>query len=91
MIKYYKRFKTQFFMKKVMSIIAVAVVATFVACGPSKEEQAKLEESAKRQADSIAKALEASLSTAVSEAAATVDSAAAATTETTAPATEEKH
>jgi hypothetical protein len=77
------------FMKKVLSILAVALVATFVACGPSAEEKAKAEEAAKRTADSIAKALEASLSTAVSEAAATVDSA-AATTETTAPATEEK-
>ena len=78
------------FMKKVLSILAVALVATFVACGPSAEEKAKAEEAAKRTADSIAKALEASLSSAVNEAAATVDSAAAATTETTAPATEEK-
>jgi hypothetical protein len=29
-------------MKKVLSIIAVAVVATFVACGPSAEEKAKM-------------------------------------------------
>ncbi len=76
------------FMKKVMSILAVALVATFIACGPSAEEKAKAEEAAKMAADSIAKALEASLSSAVSEAAATVDSA-AATTETAA-ATEEK-
>ncbi|MBP7809351.1 MAG: hypothetical protein KA163_08665 [Bacteroidia bacterium] len=72
-------------MKKVLSILAVALVATFVACGPSAEEKAKAEEAAKLTADSIAKALEASLSSAVSEAAATVDSA-AATTETVAPA-----
>ena len=76
-------------MKKVLSILAVALVATFIACGPSAEEKAKAEETAKHQADSIAKALEASLSSAVSEAT-PVDSA-AATTETTAPAEEPKH
>jgi hypothetical protein len=76
------------FMKKVLSILAVALVATFIACGPSAEEKAKAEEAAKRTADSIAKALEASLSSAVSEAAA-VDTTAAAT-ETTAPAEEAK-
>jgi outer membrane murein-binding lipoprotein Lpp len=41
-------------MKKVLSIIAVAVVATFVACGPSAEEKAKMEERAKFVQDSIA-------------------------------------
>jgi len=76
-------------MKKVFSIIAVAAVATLVACGPSAEEKAKAEEAAKATADSIAKALEASLNTAVEEAAATVDSAAAATTE--APKEEAHH
>lgn len=78
-------------MKKVLSILAVALVATFVACGPSAEEKAKLEENAKRQADSIAKALEASLSSAVSEATTEDTTAAAATTETTAPAEEASH
>lgn len=73
-------------MKKVLSIIAVALFATMVSCGPSAEEKAKAEEAAKATADSIAKALEASLNTAVEAAAATVDSA-AATTEA-APATE---
>jgi len=81
--------KTQKIMKKVFSIIAVAAVATLVACGPSAEEKAKAEEAAKATADSIAKALEASLNTAVEEAAATVDSAAAATTE--APKEEAHH
>ena len=76
-------------MKKVFSIIAVAVVATaFVACGPSAEEKAKMEENAKRTADSIANAISTSMSEATAETA-PVDSAAAATT--TAPATEEKH
>jgi hypothetical protein len=83
-------FKT-LIMKKVLFIAVVALATTFVACGPSAEEKAKLEENAKRQADSIAKALEASLSSAVNEAAATTDSTAAATTETAAPAEAEKH
>ena len=73
-------------MKKVLSILAVALVATFVACGPSAEEKAKLEADATRVADSLKAALEASINTAVSDAATTVDSAAAVTTETTAPA-----
>ncbi len=39
-------------MKKVLSIVAVAAIsATFVACGPSKEE---IEAAEKRKADSIA-------------------------------------
>lgn len=77
-------------MKKVFSIIAVAVVAaSFVACGPSAEEKAKMEENAKRTADSIANAISASMTEPAAEAA-PVDSAAAATA-TTAPAAEEKH
>lgn len=79
-------FKTKI-MKKVLSILAVALVVTFVACGPSAEEKAKAEEAAKMTADSIAKALEASLSSAVNEAVTTIDSAATATT---AAAAEEK-
>jgi hypothetical protein len=74
-------------MKKVFSIIAVAVLATtFVACGPSAEEKAKLEENAKRTADSIANAISASMTEATAEPAA--DST-AAPTETMAP--EAKH
>jgi hypothetical protein len=76
-------------MKKVLSILAVALVATFVACGPSAEEKAKIEENAKRTADSLAKAIEESLSSAVSEAT-TVDTT-VAPAETTAPAEEAKH
>ncbi len=72
-------------MKKVFSIIAVAVVATFVACGPSAEEKAKMEERAKQIQDSIAASISESMQTA--EPAAT-DSTAAATTETAAPAAE---
>ena len=70
-------------MKKVFSIIAVAVVATFVACGPSAEEKAKLEERAKQIQDSIS----ASISESMQSTEATADSTAhAATTETAAPA-----
>lgn len=70
-------------MKKVFSIIAVAVVATFVACGPSAEEKAKLEERAKQILDSIS----ASISESMQSTEATADSTApAATTETAAPA-----
>ena len=74
-------------MKKVLSILAVALVATFVACGPSAEEKAKIEADATRIADSLKVAMEA-IMTAPAEA--VVDSA-AATTETTAPAEEAKH
>lgn len=71
-------------MKKVFSIVAVALVAaSFVACGPSAEEKAKMEERAKFIADSAAKAIEASMAAPAEEA--TTDTT-AATTE--APATE---
>lgn len=46
--------KLKFKMKKVLSIVAVAAIsATFVACGPSKEE---IEAAEKKKADSIAAA-----------------------------------
>ncbi|WP_317899208.1 hypothetical protein [Aurantibacillus circumpalustris] len=63
-------------MKKVLSIIAVAVVATFVACGPSAEEKAKMEERAKFIQDSIAASISESMQ------------APEATADTTAPAVE---
>lgn len=71
-------------MKKVFSIIAVAVVATFVACGPSAEEKAKMEERAKFIQDSIAASISESMQTA--EPAADSTAAAAPATETAAPA-----
>lgn len=75
-------------MKKVLSIIAVAIFATsFVACGPSAEEKAKMEEAAKHTADSISQALSASLEGAMNEATATADSAAAVATDAAATAT----
>lgn len=74
-------------MKKVLLILAVALVATFVACGPSAEEKAKIEADATRIADSLKAAMEA-IMTAPDVTA--VDTAAVAT-ETTAPAEEAKH
>jgi len=73
-------------MKKVFSIVAVALVAaSFVACGPSAEEKKALEERAKQIQDSINAAIEASLqATTPTE---TPDSLKAAET-TTAPAVE---
>ncbi|HEY1054609.1 MAG TPA: hypothetical protein VGE24_05720 [Emticicia sp.] len=69
-------------MKKVMSIIAVALfTATFVSCGPSAEEKAKMEERAKIVADSIANAITNSMN------AATTETVAPADTTTAAPAT----
>lgn len=73
-------------MKKVFSIIAVAVVATFVACGPSAEEKAKMEENAKRIQDSITAAINASMNaaTAASDSVAAAAAAAAANAVSTA-------
>ena len=77
-------------MKKVFSIIAVAAVlaTSFVSCGPSAEEKAKMEERAKFMQDSIAAAINTSMEAASTEVA--PDTAAVAT-ETAAPATEAHH
>ena len=76
-------------MKKVLSIIALSALATsmFVACGPSEAEKKKMEEDAKRIADSLATAIQNSISAAVDTAAKATDTTAAAAA---APATEEK-
>ena len=50
-------------MKKVFSVIAVAALAAFVACGPSAEEKAKMEERAKQMQDSIAASISESMQT----------------------------
>jgi hypothetical protein len=76
-------------MKKVFSILAVAVVATFVACGPSAEEKAKMEERAKQIQDSISASISESMQS--NEAATDSSAAAPATTATTAPAAEAGH
>jgi hypothetical protein len=72
-------------MTKVFSIIAVAFLATtFVACGPSAEEKAKMEERAKQMQDSISASITESMQN--NETATDSTAAAPATTETTAPA-----
>jgi hypothetical protein len=72
-------------MKKVFSIIAVAALATsFVACGPSADEKAKMEAEAQSKADSAARVAD---SLAKENMEANNDST-AATTETAAATTE---
>ncbi len=73
-------------MKKVFSIIALSALATsmFVACGPSEAEKKKMEEDAKRIADSLANAITSAMNTAMDTTAKAADTAAVA------PATEEK-
>jgi hypothetical protein len=68
-------------MKKVFSIMAVAFTAAmFVACGPSAEDKAKMEEREKQIKDSIAASINQSMETPAT------DSAAAATNTAAAPA-----
>ena len=68
-------------MKKVLSLIAIAGMFAFVACGPSAEEKAKMEHA---KADSIAAAEAANAEMEAAKAQATADSmAAAATADTT--------
>jgi predicted lipoprotein len=84
----YIKTKTFLKMKKVFSIIAVALVATMVSCGPSAEEKAKMEERAKQMQDSIS----ASISASMENTEAVADSTApAAATETVAAPAEEAH
>ena len=71
-------------MKKVLSLLAVAVMLTVVSCGPSAEEKAKIEENAKRIADSIAAAATAAMEAPAE--AAPADTAAAAAPAAEAPA-----
>ncbi len=75
-------------MKKVFSLIAVAIVATMVSCGPSAEDKAKLEERLKFMEDSTKTAIETAMSEATNAATTASDSAAAAATTTV--ATEKK-
>lgn len=75
-------------MKKVLSVLALASTFAFVACGPSAEEKAKMEEDAKRTQDSIANAINQSMTEAAVEPMADSTAAAAATT---APAEEAHH
>lgn len=78
-------------MKKVFSIIAVAVVATsFVACGPSAEDKAKMEARAQEINDSVTESLKANMQSAEVAPANDTTAAATASVETAAPATEVK-
>lgn len=75
-------------MKKVFTLVALASMFTFVACGPSAEEKAKLEEALKQATtDSLFNAASV-LTTAVDSAATTTE--APATEAPATPATEEK-
>ena len=62
-------------MKKVLSIIAIAGMFAFVACGPSAEEKAKMEQA---KQDSIAASEAANAEMEAAKAQATADSMAAA-------------
>ncbi len=81
-------------MTKLFSIIAVAIVATsFVACGPSADDKAKMLERANFVLDSTTKATQATqeaLTDAVTDAAPATPTDAAATTPTAATETEKK-
>lgn len=71
-------------MKKLFTLLFVATAMSFVACGPSAEEKAKMEAEAKAKMDSLFNAASTSVTEAMDSVAATPDSTAAA------PATEEK-
>lgn len=75
-------------MKKVFSIVAVALVAaSFVACGPSAEEKAKMEEREKFMKDSMAAAISTDMAAPATDSAAAATEAPAA--ETATPAAEQ--
>ena len=80
-------------MKKVFSILAVAAMTSFVACGPSAEEKAKLEEDAKRLQDSISASITESMQNeaAVEDTANTAVPATTSTDTTTAAPAAEGH
>lgn len=77
-------------MKKVFSLIAVAMVATMVSCGPSAADKAKQEERLKFIEDSTKAAIEAATNEATNEANVATDSLAKAAETATATA-EAKH
>lgn len=52
-------------MKKLFALLFVAGALSIVACGPSKEEQAKMEADAKAKMDSLFNAASKSVSTAM--------------------------
>jgi hypothetical protein len=79
-------------MKKAFTIMAVAAVAVFVACGPSAEEKAKMEERARQIQDSIAASIsEAMQNETGNDTAANTATTAPAATQETAGAQEHAH
>ncbi len=77
-------------MKKVFSIVAVALVASsFVACGPSADEKAKMEEREKFMKDSMAAAINTEMAAPADTTAA--PAAEAAPAEAAAPAEQHAH
>ena len=70
-------------MKKLFTLLFVAVAMSIVACGPSAEEKTKMEAEAKAKMDSLFNAASQSMSTAL-------DSAATPVAEPVTPSTEEK-
>ena len=71
-------------MKKLFTLLFVAGAMSFVACGPSAEEKAKMEADAKAKMDSLFNAASQSMTTDTTAAPMTTDS-------TAAPATTEEH
>jgi len=65
-------------MKKLFALLFVAGTMSIVACGPSAEDQKKIEEAAKKSMDSIFNNASSGMEEAVKEAAATVDTTAKA-------------
>ncbi|CAN5527810.1 hypothetical protein BH10BAC1_BH10BAC1_04060 [soil metagenome] len=66
-------------MKKVFSLLFVAGALSIVSCGPSAEEQAKMQAEAQAKIDSLFNAASAAVSTEMTDSTATPDSAATST------------
>ena len=66
-------------MKKLFSLLFVAGALSIMSCGPSAEEQAKMEAEAKAKMDSLFNAASAAVSEVAPDSTATPDSAATST------------
>ena len=64
-------------MKKVLTLLMIAGMFSVVACGPSAEEKAKMDEAAKMSADSVAAAAQQAADANAAAATATPDTAGA--------------
>lgn len=67
-------------MKKVLAILSAFAVAGLIACGPSADDQKKMEEALQKAADSAANALLQQASTAAADTAKPMEAAPADTT-----------